>query len=133
MGGFSIELLPVVIVPGLPQDGSLVTTPAELAGAPLPWFTLSEISRFFFMKDARWLRRKLQEEENQPPVTHPLFFSPLPGARMVKGDAPKRWTLGEVERMVVWMYEARTIKYRPYLIARQVVAWVARGHGVYNG
>lgn len=133
LGGFPLDLLPTVRVPGLPQDNSLVTLPAELNGVELPWYTLSEISRFFFQKERHWLSRKLNGEENRPPVGHRLYFTPPPEKKIGDGGEPKRWTLGEVERMVVWMHESRTIKYREYLIARQIVAWVARGYGAYDG
>ena len=136
LGGFPIELVSTVRVPGLPEDGSLVTRPAELAGVEMPWFQLSDVANFFFQKESRWLRRRLHREENRPPVGHPLYFSPLldhEGGKLGKGDTAKRWSLGEVERMVCWLHESRTIEYRKYLIARQIVAWVSRGYGVYDG
>lgn len=132
LGGFPVEIVQAIRVPGLPVDGGLVTRDAEIAGIELPWFFASEVSKVFFAKDVRWFHRFLSTQP-LPPLGHPFYFEAKQDADEEGTVERRRWTLAEVERMVCWLLESHAISYRKYITGRQTVAWIARGHGVYDG
>ena len=132
LGGFPIEIAQAIRVPGLPEDGRLVTSDAEVAGVELPWFYAAEVAKVFFAKDVRWFHRQ-RTEMPLPPPGHPFFYDATQEHEDEGTVERRRWTLAEVERMVCWLFESHGIDYRKYITGRQTVAWIARGHGVYDG
>lgn len=121
-----------VRIPGLPPGGRLVMADAEEMCAWQPTYSAGEISRIFLTRrNDRFLSRKLRDMD-PPEIATDTYFTPLWETES-PGPSGQRWTLGEVERMIIYLYLQKEITYTQYTIGRQIVAWTARGFGCYHG
>lgn len=103
---------------------------AERVGLWVPSYSASEISRVFFTRrNGRFLGSKLKEVVH-PDIGTDVYFTPM-WENDGTGRTGQKWTLGEVERMIIHLFTQDAISYDQYVIGRQIVAWTARGFGCF--
>lgn len=126
-----IDWIQTVRIPGLPPGGRLVMADAERAGAWQPSYSAAEISKIFFTRrNGRFVSTKLSSVD-PPEIGTDNYFTPL-WENDETNKTGQRWTLGEVERMIIHLYASQAITYTQYTIGRQMVAWTARGFGCFH-
>lgn len=126
--GIVAELGWVMRFPGLPQeDGRMIMAFAEQMGWEQPAYSPTEVAHFFFQstrKGADWLYRKLAKYQPRP--GDPYSFAPLDEKR-----SDTRWTLGDVERMIMFLSRERAIDSDRTIVSLWLVLWTAKGYGLY--
>ena len=130
---FDSVLYQGVVIPGIPPFPERALAEAESLGERQPTYNAREISKTFFQSWSpdHYLYKKLRKSP-LPPLGTDLFFT-HPRQTAFGERSGQTWTLGEVERMIIWYYSVKAITYNQYITSRQIVVWIARGFGIYYG
>lgn len=118
-------------VPGLPPAGGLCLAEAEQMGEKFErLYSRGAISNRFMFARKAWIRDVLANIDH-PPEGDIFWYEPPLRHSFDDRRPTQKWTLPDVERMIVWFYLQGPLGYREYICGRQLVAWTARGQGVF--
>ncbi len=92
-----------------PKDRKDVYEKKDKVGRPVPNYSVSEVAKFFFGRNAQWMRWRYSSDARVSPITgkpnvpkHPHGYFVLDGEPLVPKTSPqgqRYYTLADVERM----------------------------------